>query len=238
MQSLVHAIYPAQCASCGEMVEGDDGLCGACWRETRFVMGHVCDLCGAPLPGQDDGGVDHCDECLTIARPWSHGRTALVYSGNGRQLVLAFKHADRPDIARPAAGWLAKAVAPILAPDMLIVPVPSHWTRMFRRKYNQAAELARALAHRTRLDVAPNALIRTRGGETQEGKTFDQRFANLDGAIRPHPKKASVLVGRSVLIVDDVMTSGATLAAATEATKLAGAQEVSIATLARVVRDA
>lgn len=237
-RGLVVAVYPAQCANCGEAVDGDGGLCARCWRDTQFVSGHVCDQCGAPLPGESDGHADRCDECMAIARPWDRGRTALIYKGNGRRMVLALKHADRPDIALPAAGWMARAAAPILSDDMVIVPVPAHWTRMFRRRYNQAAEIARALGRVTGLAVDTRALMRITGGETQEGKTLDQRFAYVEGAIRPHPKRGARLAGRSVLIVDDVMTSGATLAAATEAAREAGAVRVCIVTLARVVRDA
>lgn len=236
MQSLLRAIYPAQCASCGEIVDGDGGLCGPCWRDTRFVTGHVCDKCGIGLPGHSDGHVDLCDDCMTIARPWSRGRTALDYEGNGRRLVLAFKHADRPDIAVPAARWIAAAAQPLLSPGMVIVPVPTHWTRLYRRRYNQAAELARALSRSTGLTVLPSAMVRTRGGETQEGKSLDARFANVQGAIRPHPKRGAGMSGKEILIVDDVMTSGATLAAATEAAFVAGAKDVKIATLARVAR--
>lgn len=236
MQSLLRAIYPAQCATCGEIVDGDGGLCGPCWRETEFITGHVCDKCGSGLPGDGDGHVDLCDECMQIARPWKQGRTALNYAGNGRRLVLSLKHADRPDIAEPAARWIARAVQPIVTSDTVIIPVPSHWTRLYRRRYNQAAELARALGRHTGLDVLPAALVRTRGGATQEGKTFDQRFANLQGAIAAHPKRGAAIADRSVLIVDDVMTSGATLAAATEAVHAAGATEVRVATLARVAR--
>lgn len=237
MQSLVRAVYPAQCASCGEVVDGSGGLCGPCWRDTQFVLGHCCDKCGVSLPGDGDGSVDLCDDCLTIARPWSQGRTALAYTGNGRKLVLALKHADRLDIAPAAAEWIAHAASPVLRPGMVVVPVPSHWTRMFRRRYNQAAELARAVARVTGLDFAPNALVRTRGGETQEGKSFDARFENLQRAFKPNPRKPCALTDKTVLIVDDVMTSGATLSAATEAALSAGASDVNIATLARVARN-
>lgn len=238
MASLLHAIYPAHCASCGETVEGDGGLCGPCWRETQFIMGHVCEGCGTPLVGESDGQKDYCDECMSIARPWSAGRSTLVYKGNGRRLVLRLKHGDRPDIAVPAARWMANAARPLIVPGMVIVPMPSHWTRMFRRRYNQAAEIARALGRVTGLSVAPNALIRVTGGETQGGKSYDQRFANLQNAIKPHPRKGAVLSGKPVLIVDDVMTSGATLAAATEAAFAVGASDVKIVTLARAVHDA
>lgn len=238
MQSLLRAVYPAQCASCGAMVEDDGGLCGPCWADTRFMTGHVCDACGLGLTGDGDGNRDLCDDCMTIARPWSRGRTALHYSGNGRRMVLALKHADRPDIATPAARWIAGALGPLVTPGLTIVPVPSHWTRVYRRRYNQAAELARALGRTTGLGLLPAALVRVRGGRTQGGRTFDDRFANLQDAIRPHPRRGPAMADRDILIVDDVMTSGATLAAATEAAFAAGARDVRIATLARVARDA
>lgn len=237
MQSFVKAIYPSVCVNCGTEVDSDGGLCGPCWRDTHFVTGHVCDKCGVALVGDADGQADVCDDCLSIARPWSRGRTALAYRDNGRRIVLSLKHADRPEIAGPAAKWIAHATRDILEPDLCIVPIPSHWTRMFRRRYNQAAELARALHKETGLSIAANALIRIRGGETQEGKNFDQRFANVAQTIQPHPRKSNAIKGARILLVDDVMTSGATLAAGTEALFVAGAQEVNVVTLARVARD-
>ncbi len=239
MQSALHVLYPSQCVSCGDPLADDFGLCGACWAKTPFITGAVCDTCGTPLPGDvHPGEVLTCDDCMVIKRPWSRGRAALLYKDNARRLVLALKHGDRTDLARPAARWLARALTPIRVPKMLIVPVPAHWTRLFTRRYNQAALLAQNLARDTGLEYVPDALVRPRRTPPQGGNSRVQRFAAMQGAIIPHPKRAGRLDGRDVLVVDDVMTTGATLAATAEAARLAGARDVFTLVLARALKDA
>lgn len=237
MQTALGLLYPPQCVSCGDPVESDFGLCGSCWRETPFIEGLVCDLCGSPLPGDEDEDQLHCDDCLKTPRPWDHGRSALLYRDNARRMVLALKHGDRTDLARPAAGWMVRAIRPVMPQDAAVVPIPSHWTRLFQRRYNQAAELAKALAGREGLDFMPDVLIRPRRTRTHDGLTMEERFANMKDAVRPHPKRGVQLTGRDVILVDDVMTSGATFAAATEACRRAGANKVVILSLARVAKD-
>jgi len=237
MQAALHLIYPPQCLTCGEIVTSDFGLCGPCWRETPFVTGLVCDLCGVPLPGSDDGHPVHCDDCLTIARPWSRGRAALLYRDNARHLVLALKHGDRLDLAHPAAGWMYRAAQPILLPGMLVAPVPLHWLRLIRRRFNQSALLSRGVARLARLDHCPDLLVRPRFTGSQDGRDRDGRFSNMSGAVAVHRRRAHWVEGRHVLLVDDVMTSGATLAACAEVCVAAGATGVSILVLARVAKD-
>ena len=239
MQSPLRLLYPSRCVSCGEPLADDFGLCGACWAKTAFISGTVCDICGTPLPGEaEPDQALTCDDCMTIKRPWSRGRAALVYRDNARRMVLALKHGDRTDLARPAGRWLAAALAPIRKPKMLVVPVPAHWTRMVTRRYNQAALLAQSLARETGLQYVPDALVRPRRTPAQGKSSQAQRFAALQGAIIPHPKRAGRLDGRDVLILDDVMTSGATLAATAEAAFAAGARDVFTLVLARTVKDA
>jgi predicted amidophosphoribosyltransferase len=108
MQSVIRAIYPSQCVACDTQTAEDHGLCGACWRDTQFIHGLICDACGTPLMGQGAGPV-HCDDCMTIPRPWDQGRAALVYEGIGRRMVLNLKHGDRTDLAVPAAKWMLHA---------------------------------------------------------------------------------------------------------------------------------
>ncbi len=237
MQGLLHYLYPPRCLSCDALVTEDFGLCGTCWAATRFLTGLVCDKCGAALPGEEDGTPILCDDCLTIARPWARGRAALAYDGNGRRLVLALKHGDRQDIARPAGGWLLRAAEPILQPGMLVAPVPLHWLRLVRRRYNQAALLSREVARRAGLEHCPDLLIRRRRTPSQEGRDRAARFANLAEAVAVAPRRAPLLAGRAVLLVDDVMTSGATFAAAAEACLAAGAATVSVLALARVAKE-
>lgn len=238
LQSALRLIYPAQCLSCGARVEQEHALCPECWRDTPFVAGTVCDACGVPLPGvegMDPAGTPvHCDDCLRLARPWQRGRAAMLYAGTARRLVLGLKHGDRLDLARACGRWLAAAAAPILRPDMLVAPVPLHWTRLLRRRYNQSAILAQALAAEAGLDGCPDLLIRRRRTPTQEGRDLAGRHANLDGALALHPRRSVQAEGRHVLLVDDVMTSGATLAAAADACLAGGAAEVDVAVLARV----
>ena len=237
MQALLHLIYPPQCLTCEARVTTDFGLCGACWRETPFITGLVCCKCGTPLPGQDEGAEVLCDDCLTIARPWAAGRAALLYQDNGRALVLALKHGDRLDLVKPAAQWLQAAAGPMLRRDMLVAPVPLHWRRLLRRRYNQAAMLSGALARRAGLEHCPDLLRRLRQTGTQEGRNRDGRFANMADALSLTPRQAKRVEGRHLLLVDDVMTSGATLAAAAEACIAGGAADVSVLVLARVAKD-
>ncbi|MEM9787101.1 MAG: double zinc ribbon domain-containing protein [Pseudomonadota bacterium] len=238
LQSVIRAIYPAQCVACDGQTEAEFGLCGPCWRETQFIGGLVCDTCGTPLPGDDTGETVQCDDCMTIARPWDRGRAALIYSGIGRRLVLGLKHGDRTDLARPAAIWMARNARPLLRDDTVLVPVPLHWVRLARRRYNQAALLVHALGKELQRPVCADALLRSKKTQALEGHSRDARFQTLSGAIVPHPKRIDVIKGKSVLLVDDVMTSGATMAASAEAARAAGAANVSIVTLARVVKDA
>lgn len=235
-QTAVSLIYPPQCLGCGGLVGSDFGLCGACWSGMHFISGTVCEGCGVPLPGESDGFRLECDSCLRHPRPWSQGRSALIYEGQGRKLVLALKHGDRTEIAKTAAVWLERAVLPMLEDRPLLCPVPLHWTRLLKRKYNQSALLAEALAERTGLEHCPDLLRRIRKTPALEGKTRDQRYQLLGSAIGAHPGRLGRIKGRSVLIVDDVMTSGATLSACTDACLRAGAVEVRVAVLARVTQ--
>ncbi|MEO1639982.1 MAG: double zinc ribbon domain-containing protein [Pseudomonadota bacterium] len=238
LQSAIRAIYPAQCVACDALTEGDHGLCSACWSETQFIAGVICDSCGVPLPGEDYGEALQCDDCMAIARPWQHGRAAVAYTGVGRKLVLGLKHGDRTDLAFPAAQWMAARLDGIVAEETVVVPVPLHWLRMIKRRYNQSALLARALGKVLDRPLCLDALLRQKATKPLEGHSRDARFAALADAIVANPKRQSAIAGKPVLLVDDVMTSGATLAAAAEAARNAGAANVSVVTLARVVKDA
>ncbi|RBI84695.1 ComF family protein [Rhodosalinus halophilus] len=238
LQTAVRLIYPPRCLGCGGPVESDFGLCPACWRDTPFAGGLVCDTCGTPLPGEDPGEAVHCDDCLAHPRPWAQGRAALLYRDMGRRLVLSLKHADRSDIARPAARWIARAASAMPLGDSLVAPVPLHWRRLVSRRFNQAALLAGPLARELGLEVAPDLLERVRRTQPLGGQDRTARAATLAGAIRVAPRHADRVRDRPVLLIDDVMTTGATLEAAAHALARAGAGEIRMAVLARAAREA
>lgn len=236
MHRALALIYPDQCVMCTNLVEGSSALCASCWRSTPFLTGHVCDKCGASLIGQGDGSTDYCDDCLASPRPWSRGRAVFGYRDVGRRIVLALKHGDRTDLVQPATVWMAQAGAELLHRRPLLVPVPIHWTRLVRRKFNQAAELAKALGRRCDLDVCLDALNRTRATKVQDGMNVEERFQNTQDAIQSNPARVFALEGRDICLIDDVLTSGATLSVATQACYAAGAAQVSVLVLARVAK--
>lgn len=237
-ETALRIVYPPHCLACNEIVGSQGGLCGKCWAQTPFISGLTCDLCGTPLPGEEaEGGIVHCDDCLRIARPWTRGRAALIYRDSARRLILGFKHGDRTEIARAAGQWMATAAQEIRLPGQIVVPTPLHWQRLFARRYNQAALLAAETARCLGLSHCPDLLERYRHTGTQEGKGAMARFDNLADAIRVNPRHAARIRGRPVLLVDDVFTSGATLAACADACLSAGADDVRVLALARVVKD-
>lgn len=237
LQTTLAAIYPPRCLGCGETVDSDFGLCGGCWGKAQFIGGTSCDSCGTPLPGAEPDAGANCDDCMRAPKPWVHGRAALIYGGMGRKLVLGLKHGDRQEIARPAAAWMRMASQEVITDKTLIAPVPLHWLRLAKRRYNQSALIARNLSDLTGCDWCADLLERPIRTPSLDGKTRAERAEILRGAIRVNTRRKHRIVGRSVLIVDDVMTTGATLAACAQVCLDAGAHQVCVSVLARAAKD-
>jgi predicted amidophosphoribosyltransferase len=230
--ALVDTIYPPRCLACPSPTEAAQGLCAACWRDTHFIAGTTCRRCGVPLVGEA-GREDVCEGCARHPPAWDRGAATLLYAGTGRRLVLALKHGDRLDMVPPLAGWMAAAGRELLAGADLVAPVPLHWRRLVVRRYNQSAELARRIARISGRPVAADLLTRRRPTAPQSGDR-SARSANQAGAFALTPRRAAAVAGRRVLLVDDVLTSGATLSACADTLREAGAAGVDVLALARV----
>ena len=235
VDAMINAIYPPQCASCGEPTGEAQGLCGTCWTATPFVSGLVCTKCGIPLEGESDGDV-LCDGCLHAPPAWDRGAAAVLYEGTGRRVTMALKHGDRLELAKPLARWMSRIGWGLIDDADIVAPVPLHWSRLVRRQFNQAAELARQKVISGRSVLIPDLLLRNRVTKLQDGMDRAERFANQRGAFGINARQADRLGGKNVLLIDDVLTTGATLSACTEALREGGAETVNVLVLARVAR--
>jgi ComF family protein len=236
MGKILDLLFPPLCVACREPVGEAGGFCPACWSAITFLDGPACACCGTPFP-VDPGDDTLCAACLARPPAYDRARAILAYDQNSRGPILALKHADRLDLVPGFARWLERSGAPLLSGTDVIVPVPLHRWRLWRRRYNQAAELARVLASRSAKPFLPLALTRVRSTPSQGLMVSARaRRRNVLGAFRV-PDTAMV-AGRNILLIDDVVTTGATVEAAAKALKRAGAVKVSVLALARVVRAA
>lgn len=228
---LLNAILPPQCLACGTPVDRQGGICAACFGRMTFITKPVCHVCGVPVDAfaSDD---TMCGACLRDRPAFRTARAVFAYKDEGRDLVLQLKHADRTDMARHLAAWMKREGAAMIDAAQVIVPVPMHWTRLVWRTYNQAALLANALSALTGKPVAPDALVRRRATPSQGALGREARKRNVAGAFGVQRPKA--VAGRTVVLVDDVLTTGATADAAARALLRAGAIAVDVLCLARV----
>lgn len=217
----------------GEARVGAHGLPADAWARIHFLDGPVCDGCGAPFDYDPGPGV-RCSACMARPRAFDAARAACLYDEVSRDPILKLKHADRTDLAPMFARWLSRAAAELLEEAEAIAPVPLHPARLLGRRYNQAAEVARPLAALAAVPYLPDALVRRRATESQGGKSGAGRRRNVAGAFHVPERRRRQVEGRRILLVDDVMTTGATLEGCAKALKRAGAVRVDVAVLARV----
>jgi ComF family protein len=232
---LLDALLPPRCFGCGAEIGRGGALCAACWSRVPFIAAPLCACCGVPFELPAEPGA-RCGACLSQPPEFARARAVFVYDQASRSLVLDFKHGDRTEAAAAFGAWLARAGAELLADADLLVPVPLHRWRLFRRRYNQAALLALAVARASGVPSVPDLLVRRRQTAPQGHLSRAGRLRNVAHAFQVRPGRTNLLAGRRIVLVDDVLTTGATATECAAALRRAGAAEVAVLTLARVVR--
>jgi ComF family protein len=229
-------LLPPRCAACDNAVRVQGELCAACFARTNFITAPFCVRCGVPFASAQQGGVEGglCAGCHADAPRFRQARAALRYDEQGRRLILPLKHGDRIELAAILAPMMARAGAALLARADVLIPVPLHRRRLFERKYNQAAVLAYAVGRLVDRPVLPDALIRTRRTAPLDKKSPQERAFEVAGSFAVRRSRVGRISGRTVLLVDDVMTSGATANACADALLEAGALAVDVLVAARV----
>ena len=232
---LLDLVLPPQCICCDRSVEVQGQLCAICFGRIDFITEPYCARCGVPFTVEAQGDPTAvCPSCRESPPLFRRARAALRYSAQGRQLILPLKHADRPELAKVLAPHMARAGVELLRQADVLVPVPLHRGRLFHRRYNQAALLARAVARIAGVPALPDALVRHRATVPLDTKSPVERAAVVRDAFALRPVRTDMLAGRAVVLLDDVMTSGATANACTAVLLAGGARSVDVLTAARV----
>ncbi len=230
-------MLPPLCVRCGELALAPHGLCAACWGKLDFIADPRCTCCGVPFAFEVPGGENLCGACLMERPLYEKARAPLKYTRESRGLILPFKHSDRTDLAPALAKLMIQEAREFLNDSDLIIPVPLHHFRLFTRRYNQAALLAKEISRLTKIPVALMLLQRHRKTPSQGQLTRAQRLTNLQGAFSVAKNKTALLKNKKILLIDDVMTTGATANACTRVLLKAGAKTVRVLTLAHVARE-
>lgn len=234
VESVVDVALPPVCVACQARVESRDALCPSCWRGVEFIRAPLCDRLGVPLP-YDTGERTLSAEAIAEPPVYDRARAVAVFGGVLRTLIHNFKYQDRHHPRRLFGRWLAVAGTELLADADAIVPIPLHPLRLLWRRFNQAALLAQAVGAECGVPVDHGALRRVKATASQVGMTADQRRRNVQAAFRVPAMVAPRLAGRRIVLIDDVITTGATIDAAARALRQAGAARVDVLALARVV---
>jgi ComF family protein len=232
-RAVVDGTLPPRCLACGTIVDEPDALCGPCWAAMTFFAPPWCAMCGLPFP-HPMGEDAICADCARDKPSWDRARAVLRYDKHSRRLVLALKHADRTHLAGALGGWMRRAGAEVLDGADLVLPVPLHWTRLFARRYNQAGLLAQAIRAAGGPPVAPDWLVRRRRTPSQGRLGAAARARNVRGAFALRPGRK--IRGKRVVLIDDVLTTGATVEECARVLRRGGAEFVGVLTLARALR--
>jgi ComF family protein len=237
LRVAVDAALPRLCPCCREPLGDGDGLCAGCWSKLSFIEPPFCPRLGIPFTYDPGPGVLSM-EAIASPPAYERARAAVRYDEIARTLVHALKYRDRLDLAPMMGAWMARAGRELLAGADALVPVPLHWRRLWSRRFNQSAALAKIVSRASGVPVLHAALRRVRATAQQVGLSKTARAENVQGAFRvPNAQKTSIH-GRRLVLIDDVLTSGATADTCARALLRAGAARVDVLVFARVVAAA
>ncbi len=233
---VVDALLPPVCMACRRPVADSHALCVSCWSQLRLIDRPYCERLGTPF-AYDLGPGALSAEAIANPPPYDRARAVAAYTGVARNLVHGLKYRDRQELARLLAGMMARAGRDLLCDGVVLVPVPLYYWRLWRRRFNQSALLAEGIAAAAGADVAveAGALRRIRATRQQVGLSQSERSRNVQGAFRVADEHRVRIAGRRVVLIDDVLTTGATANACTRALTRAGAASVDVLVFARVV---
>ncbi|UYO40315.1 ComF family protein [Rhodopseudomonas palustris] len=232
-QAALDLALPTLCVACREPVAGE-GVCAQCWSQLSFIAPPYCEKLGIPFV-YDPGPGMLSMQAIAAPPAYSRARAAVRYDEVAKALVHGLKFHDRTDLAPTMGRWMARAGQPLLADADLLVPVPLHWRRGFSRRYNQSGALAQVIGRQAKLPVAVEALQRVRPTAHQIGLSRSERAANVQGAFKVPKHRKAEIHGRRIVLVDDVLTSGATVDACARALLRARAASVDVLVFALVV---
>lgn len=227
---------PPRCPGCGVIVAGDDRFCMECWQSMRFLGEPCCARCGDPF-AHDLGGEAECGACIAHPPAFDRARAVLAYGDVARTVVLRLKYGRRTGLARLVAAHMARHVPVEERESMLLVPVPLHRWRLWWRGFNQSALIAGHLARLSGIAIDNEVLLRTRRTPTLRGLGARQRERTVRGAFTIDPVREGKLDGRTILLIDDVHTSGATANACARTLLQGGAASVQLLCWARVLTE-
>jgi ComF family protein len=232
LRTALDIALPTLCPACREPVEGR-GLCPACWSKLSFISRPYCERLGIPFVYDPGPGILSM-EAIADPPAYRRARAAVRFDEISRALVHALKYGDRLDLAPMMGRWISHAGGELLAEADALVPVPLHWRRLWARRFNQSAMLAATISSQTGVPIAAGALKRVKPTVQQVGLSRPERAANVQGAFRVPPDGRAAVAGRRLILVDDVLTSGATVDGCARALLRAGAASVDVLIFARV----
>ncbi len=229
-------ILPPHCLNCQTATADAHQLCSICWPRFHFLQAPLCHCCGQPFPHDDIIENDLlCARCIQRQPKFNHARAVWAYDDISKPLILKLKHSDALSLVPGLSRWLWQIGREFIPHDALIVPVPLHWRRLAWRRYNQAAVLAQRLARLSQTQYLPDALLRKRATPSQGKQTAKRRWTNMRGAFAINKKHATTLKDSSVVLIDDVFTTGATIDACCRMLRRAKVKQIIVLTLAKVV---